>query len=285
MEVLMKIRLNFFVTVGLLFFYSAAFADAQVVDATPTGFSSTSFSEDVSDQALPKVVRVSDGEQPKHFMKNADKEALLEKISSLQQTVQDLRVLIEEQEKEINQLQSQQDSLKTELKSQVNIKPPAVDDLETVMPVPSHHVAKNKKMSKKKIVTEHSTLPADELAYQAAYSFVKTQQYAKGIQAFKGFIKTYPQSVEVGSAYYWLAQLQSVSGDAQNAVNNFVIVAQRYPKNKNAPEAMLKLGLFAADQKQIPQAQAWFNKVVQLYPDSGEAHVAEVKLQQIGAIS
>lgn len=229
--------------VALLFLSPALFAEVKVVDAVPTDFSSDQVVPQQEQVALPKVVHVSTGPAPVCHLADAEKQKLLAKIASLEQTNQDLRVLLSQQ------------------KAQSSVSTPS-------------------NVSNSSVKRMDSAVPDDQQAYQAADRLVQTQPH-KAIRAFEQFIKKHPQSVQISAAYYSLARLEEATGKMQRAVNDFVLIVKDYPQAKEVPDAMLHLGLIAKSQHQLPQAKAWFQNIIQSYPDSTQSQVAQTQLQQL----
>jgi tol-pal system protein YbgF len=230
--------------IGLLFFNSPLFAAVKVVDAIATDFSSDQIVGQQEQDELPKVVHVSTGPAPVCHLADAERQKLLAQIKSLEQTNQDLHLLLKQQKAEPN-------------------------------------VSTQPKISNDSIKLTDSTVPDDEQAYQAADKLAQTQQSRKAIHALEQFIKKYPQSTYMSAAYYSLARLEESTGKIQHSVNHLVMIVKNYAQAKEVPDAMLALGFIAKNQHQLPQANAWFKKVIQSYPNSTQAQTAQTQLRQL----
>jgi TolA-binding protein len=65
------------------------------------------------------------------------------------------------------------------------------------------------------------------------------------------------------------------------AQQSFETLLQRYPTNQKAPDALLKVGYSQYEQKQWDQAEATLKQVVQTYPDTTVARLAQGRLRAL----
>jgi TolA-binding protein len=65
------------------------------------------------------------------------------------------------------------------------------------------------------------------------------------------------------------------------ALQSFQTLLQRYPESQKAPDALLKVGYSQYELKQWDQAEATLNQVVQTYPDTTVAHLAQGRLRAL----
>ena len=114
-------------------------------------------------------------------------------------------------------------------------------------------------------------------AYFAAYQVFKTGGPNKAINPMRNFIKTYPQSTLIPSAYYWLGEfyLAASPSDVSNAKKSFRIVAEQFSSAPKAASALLKLGSFADVDGKTPEAIKYMLKIIKDFPSSEEAKAAK----------
>ncbi|MFO1374816.1 MAG: YbgF trimerization domain-containing protein [Agitococcus sp.] len=120
----------------------------------------------------------------------------------------------------------------------------------------------------------------DKRAYFAAYQTFKTGGPNKAINPMRNFIKTYPQSTFIPSAYYWLGEfyLAASPADVNNAKKSFRIVVDNYADAPKAASAMLKLASFADVDGKTQDAVKLMLRIVKEFPKSEEATAARAYL-------
>ena len=109
-----------------------------------------------------------------------------------------------------------------------------------------------------------SAKPQDE--YDLAYGYVLHKDYALAEQAFRDFLKKYPDENLVPDAQYWLGESLYQRQRYRDAAESFLTVSDKYKTAGKAPNALLRLGqsLVALHQKEA--ACATFNEVGRKYP-------------------
>lgn len=96
----------------------------------------------------------------------------------------------------------------------------------------------------------------------------------------RNFIKNYPQSTYIPSAYYWLGEfyLAASPADVNNAKKSFKIVIDNYIDSPKASAAMLKLASFADVDGKTTEAIKLMQRIIKEFPQSEEAKAAKVYL-------
>jgi tol-pal system protein YbgF len=120
----------------------------------------------------------------------------------------------------------------------------------------------------------------DKRAYYAAYQTFKNGGPNKAINPMRNFIKTYPQSTFIPSAYYWLGEfyLAASPADVNNAKKSFKIVIDNYADSAKAAAALLKLASFADVDAKTQDAIKYMQRIIKEFPQSDEAKAAKVYL-------
>lgn len=120
----------------------------------------------------------------------------------------------------------------------------------------------------------------DKRTYFAAYQTFKNGGPNKAINPMRNFIKTYPQSSYIPSAYYWLGEfyLAASPADVNNAKKSFKIVIDNYADSAKASAALLKLASFADVDGKTPEAIKYMQRIIKEFPQSDEAKAAKVYL-------
>ena len=83
------------------------------------------------------------------------------------------------------------------------------------------------------------------------------------------------------NALYWLGESYYVTQNYALAGDQFRTLLDRYPTHDKAPGALLKLGLVQLGLRQDGQAAAILRQVVQRYPGTDVARIADDRLRSI----
>lgn len=121
----------------------------------------------------------------------------------------------------------------------------------------------------------------DALAYNAAIGLLRERQYGDAAAALQSFINGYPESNLIGTAYYWLGESHYINRDYQQAEAAYQAVVTQHADDKKAPDAQLKLGYIAAEQKQWAVAKGRLAVVISEHPGTSAANLAQEKLNSI----
>ena len=237
----------------------------------------------------------------------------LVQINNLQQQIQDLRGKLELEKHTVQALQDQVKVQYQDLDSRLTKPDSKIAAMTTKIPAKSttsgdaaindatattEAIARNKESSSKKPVAKKEvakvdTEPmntasdgsndnnADQVAYQAAFDWLKKKNYVKATEAFQGFIKKYPDSQNIVNARYWLGQLYLLQGQPDRSIDQFQTIVKKYSQDKKVPDALLQLGLAYYAKGDTKRAVATLKQVQTKYADSKAADIAKARLQQI----
>ncbi|MFA0086348.1 tol-pal system protein YbgF [Vibrio sp. 10N.261.51.F12] len=124
-----------------------------------------------------------------------------------------------------------------------------------------------------------STDVDEQTAYQNAVDLIlKKRDYAGAIAAFKQFQTDYPDSTFAPNTHYWLGQLYFAKRQDSEAEASFKAVLSFKESNKRA-DALVKLGDLAKRGNKAAEAKKYYQQVVDEYPASSSAKVAQTNLQ------
>jgi tol-pal system protein YbgF len=102
-------------------------------------------------------------------------------------------------------------------------------------------------------------------------------------QEFNDYIKFYPNTDLAGNAYFYLAEMQYKAGDFKKAVADYDLVLQNFPGGNKAAAAQLKKGFALIELGQQDEGAQELRHVIQRYPRTNEATQARDKLRKMGA--
>jgi tol-pal system protein YbgF len=109
-----------------------------------------------------------------------------------------------------------------------------------------------------------SAKPQDE--YDLAYGYILHKDYSLAEQAFRDFMRKYPNENLVPDAQYWLGESLYQRQKYRDAAEAFLAVSTKYDKAGKAPNSLLRLGQSLAALHQKEAACATLNEVARKYP-------------------
>ena len=123
----------------------------------------------------------------------------------------------------------------------------------------------------------------EQTVYAQSFDALKAGSYSVAITGFKDFLNNYPASPLAENAQYWLGEAYYVTHDLDAAATAFRNVSQKWPNSRKTPDALLKLGYTQIDQKKVSDGRATLGQVVQKYPGTDAARLANERLQRTAA--
>ncbi len=120
----------------------------------------------------------------------------------------------------------------------------------------------------------------EQAVYAQSFDALKAGSYSVAITGFKDFLANYPSSPLAENAQYWLGEAYYVTHDLDGAAAAFRNVVQKWPDSRKTPDALLKLGYTQLEQKKTAEGRTTLSQVVQKYPGTDAARLANEKLQR-----
>ncbi len=124
-------------------------------------------------------------------------------------------------------------------------------------------------------------LQQERLSYEKAFGLLKDRRYSQSVEAFKGFLKSYPNGQYAGNAQYWLGEANYVQRNFKLALDDFGKVVKNYMTSPKRADAMLKMGYTYQELGQLDEARLSLSNVSKSYPNSTAANLAQKRLQDI----
>jgi tol-pal system protein YbgF len=106
--------------------------------------------------------------------------------------------------------------------------------------------------------------PQDE--YDMAYGYVLHKDYALAEQAFRDFLRKYPNERLVPDAQYWLGESLFQRQRYRDAAESFLAVSTKFEQSGKAPDSLLRLGQSLAALNQKEAACATLAEVGRKFP-------------------
>ncbi len=124
--------------------------------------------------------------------------------------------------------------------------------------------------------------PAPDVLYNNALRDYTGGNNDLATQEFNDYIKFYPNTDLAGNAYFYLAEIAYKAGDYKKAVSNYDLVLQNFPSGNKAAAAQLKKGNALIELGQQEAGAQELRHVIQRYPRTTEATQAREKLRKMG---
>ncbi len=117
--------------------------------------------------------------------------------------------------------------------------------------------------------------------YRAGATKLQEKSATAARMAFEQFLTQFPQHERAPDAQFGLAETYVLDEELEDAVNQFVRVAEAYPTSDRAPEALYRAGRISEDRKRTTDARTYYQRVVQRYADSQSARLARERLNRL----
>jgi tol-pal system protein YbgF len=212
----------------------------------------------------------------------------LNRINQLQMEVQSLRGLVEQLQNEIEQLKQrgrdQYDALDVRLQrlegggSRPAATPPPASAAATQ---PSDSAPEPAAATPPPAASVPAS-PADEAAaYGAAFESLKAGDFVASARGFHDFLQAYPSASLAPNAWYWLGESYYVTQNYELAGEAFDTLLTHFPDSNKAADALLKLGYTRLEMGQRTEGERVLQMVIDRYPDSDVARLAEGRLRSL----
>ena len=115
-------------------------------------------------------------------------------------------------------------------------------------------------------------------AYDTASNLFRRNDFPAAIDAFRAFLKEYPQSQLAANAGYWIGISYANLKDYPKALAAQQEVLARHPQSAKAPDAMLAIAAIQAEQGDAGSARNTLEDIIARYPGSEAAGKARTRL-------
>ncbi len=197
-------------------------------------------------------------------------------IQQLQREVRDLRGQVEEHQHQIGRLQQQGRDRYVDLDQRILELSKAVESGASAAQQPAAAGASADSGRLKPTRVYRSREPEEQKTYNDIIDLIRNKKdYDTAITRLYEFVDTYPEGDLTVNAYYWLGEVYLAKPQLEQARQAFTIVATRYSDHRKAPDAVYKLGVTLDRLGEKDEARRRMSSVVEQYPDSGAAELAQ----------
>ena len=118
-------------------------------------------------------------------------------------------------------------------------------------------------------------------AYDVASNLFRRNDFSSAIDAFRAFLKDYPQSQLAANAEYWIGISYANLKDYRNALATQEQLLAKHPQSAKAPDALLAIAAIHADQGDTGSARNTLEDIIARFPASEAAGKARTRLSQL----
>jgi len=115
--------------------------------------------------------------------------------------------------------------------------------------------------------------------YQAALGDYQRGKFDLAVQGFRGYLEQAPHGDVADTAQYYLGESLYSVKDYRNAIGEFERLVRDFPQSPQVPSALLKAGYAYYEIKDGVQGRRVLRTLVEKYPTSREAKLAEERLR------
>jgi len=121
---------------------------------------------------------------------------------------------------------------------------------------------------------------AESRDYEAALTQLRSGKYREAAIGFVSFTKNYPNSSFQPNAHFWGASALYQLKDNAGAAEHYAKVANQWPDDTRAPDALLGLASTQQARNDAVAATKTLEKLVAKYPSSSAATIARQRLKK-----
>ena len=124
--------------------------------------------------------------------------------------------------------------------------------------------------------------PPPDVLYNNALRDYNGDKNDLAIQEFSDYVKFYPNTDLAGNCYFYLGEIQFRQGNYAQAAKSYDQVLQNFPTGNKSASAQLKKGFSLIELGKQDDGVAELRHVIQRYPKSNEALQARERLRKLG---
>jgi tol-pal system protein YbgF len=244
-----------------------------------------SLRQELAQQGKDNEVRIARLEE---HIRNIGVVELVRQLEQINTEIARLRGQLEVLANENQQVQKRQRDFYLDLDSRLKRlesagMPPPVPgtDPAAVAPPPAVDAAPAATASAPPRVASRDDQAREVRAYDAASNLFRRNDFASAIEAFRAFLKDYPESQLAPNASYWIGISHANLRDFRSAMAAQQEVLTRFPQSAKAPDAMLAIAAIQIEQGDGGSARNTLEDIIARYPGSEAAGKARTRLASL----
>lgn len=117
--------------------------------------------------------------------------------------------------------------------------------------------------------------------YDSAHVDIQNKNFVSAREKLQEIVKKYPDFVWLPNVYFWIAETYYNEKKFEEAILAYEEFLRKYPKHEKAVGALLKEGMAFMELNDKKTAKVIFERVIEKYPQSKEAQIAQQKIGEI----
>jgi tol-pal system protein YbgF len=127
--------------------------------------------------------------------------------------------------------------------------------------------------------------PPPDVLYNNALRDYNGDKNDLAVQEFSDYVKFYPNTDLAGNCYFYLGEIQFRQGNYQQAAQSYDQVLQNFPTGNKSASAQLKKGFSLIELGKQDDGVNELKHLIQRYPKSNEALQARERLKKLGVVT
>jgi tol-pal system protein YbgF len=223
---------------------------------------------------------------------NKPREMVQRELEGERRNIADLKAGIDELRQQVGVLTERQEETGSQLRQRVSaleaMISPGVASPPTTSPLSPPAVAPAKPPAPAPGQQSSATLPPADASpasaeakrvYQAALGDYQRGKFDLAVQGFRTYLEQAPRGDVADTAQYYLAESLYSAKDYRNAIGEFERLAREHSQSPQVPSALLKTGYAYFEIKDGVQGRRALRTLIDKYPFSREAKLAEERLR------
>jgi len=117
--------------------------------------------------------------------------------------------------------------------------------------------------------------------YKQAFDLLMQRRYDEAKQAFRAFLRQYPNGRLAANAQYWVGEASYVTRDFVTALGEFTKVVQNFPASPKVSDSLLKIAFIQYEQKEWAKARETLETVIKQHATTTAARLARKRLERM----
>ena len=110
--------------------------------------------------------------------------------------------------------------------------------------------------------------------YRRGLRLIREQRFDEAMQALGAFLEVHPNHPYADNALFWRGELQFLRHQYARALEDFLTIERHHPWGNKVPDALFRIGQIYRKRGDETRARAYFEKVLEQFPDTAAARLA-----------
>lgn len=186
----------------------------------------------------------------------------------------DLALQLDQLREEVARLRGQQEQLLREVSEQQRLQKLAQEGIEQRLRQLEPAVVSYEGVN-------FTAKPGEVRDFESAMEVLRRAEFEPAVSAFTGFLRRYPESGYVPSAWYWLGNAQYAIRAYKDSMESHKRLITAFPNHQRTPEAMLAVANSHIELKETTAARNMLEALIKQHPTTEAAVAARERLARL----